>query len=66
MTGESINGVEFEVMQQVAELIDTLKPEQQSQVIAMLFARYQLKIVRLASSSGRSYHSTRRSKPKRW
>lgn len=48
-------GREFQIAEQVAELLDTLKPEQQKQVMAMLATRYNLTIKEPASNTGRGY-----------
>lgn len=39
---EDVKGREFQILEQVAELLDTLKPDQQRQVMAMLATRYGL------------------------
>lgn len=41
---QETKGREFEIAAEVAELLDTLKPEQQRQVMAMLASRYGLTI----------------------
>jgi len=60
MTTET-KGREFEIMRDVAELMDTLKPDQQRQVMAMLAARYGLKIQEPTAASSSGY----RPRPKR-
>jgi len=41
----SNHGREFEIGQQVAELLDSLQPEQQIQIMALLATRYGLKLI---------------------
>lgn len=55
---------EFEVLQDVAGLLDQLNAEQQKQVMAMLATRYKLKLVDAAPSSGGSYRPGPRRKTK--
>jgi hypothetical protein len=54
MTDE-IKGREFDIAAPVAELLDTLKPEQQKQVMAMLASRYGLKLTEPPKAAGRGY-----------
>ena len=56
---------EFEVLQDVAGLLDQLNAEQQKQVMAMLATRYKLKLVDATpSGSGGSYRPGPRRKTK--
>lgn len=48
-------GREFEVLQSVAELLDTLTSEQQKQVMAMLATRYGLKMIEPAAGARKGY-----------
>lgn len=59
---DDVKGREFEVLSQVAELLDTLKPDQQRQVMAMLATRYGLTIKEPASTIGRGYTARPRRK----
>lgn len=52
---DEVKGREFAMLEQVAELLDTLKPEQQRQVMAMLATRYGLTIKEPPSTTGRGY-----------
>ncbi len=52
---ETTKGREFEIAAEVAELLDTLRPEQQRQVMAMLATRYGLSIKEPTAPSGRGY-----------
>ena len=52
---DDVKGREFQIAEQVAELLDTLKPEQQRQVMAMLATRYGLTIKEPAPTAGRGY-----------
>lgn len=56
-----VKGREFQIAEQVAELLDTLKSEQQRQVMAMLATRYGLNLLEPTKSSVGSY----RPRPKR-
>lgn len=56
-----LKGREFEVAEQVSELLDTLKAEEQRQVMAMLAVRYGLKLIDPPRTGGKSY----RPSPKR-
>lgn len=56
---------EFEVLQDVAGLLDQLLPEQQKQVMAMLATRYKLKLIDATPSGGSaSYRPNYRRKTK--
>lgn len=56
---------EFEVLQDVAGLLDQLTPEQQKQVMAMLATRYKLKLIDATpSGGGGSYRPNYRRKTK--
>jgi len=44
MTGGEQKGREFEIAQEAAELLDSLPPEKQRQVMAMLATRYGMKL----------------------
>ena len=46
---EDTKGREFEVAAQVSELLDTLRPAEQKQIMAMLASRYGLKITEPSS-----------------
>jgi hypothetical protein len=52
---EDVKGREFQIAEQVAELLDTLNPEQQRQVMAMLATRYGLTIKEPPATTGRGY-----------
>lgn len=52
---ETTKGREFEIAAEVAELLDTLRPEQQRQVMAMLATRYGLTIKEPTPPAGRGY-----------
>lgn len=56
-----VKGREFQIAEQVAELLDTLKTEQQRQIMAMLATRYGLKLLEPTKPSVGSY----RPSPKR-
>lgn len=57
---DDVKGREFEVLSQVAELLDTLKPDQQRQVMAMLATRYGLTIKEPSSAAGKGYRPSPR------
>lgn len=59
---EDTKGREFQIAEQVAELLDTLKPEQQRQVMAMLATRYGLTIKEPTPPGGRGYAARPRRK----
>jgi hypothetical protein len=53
-------GREFEILQSVAELLDTLPPDKQKQAMAMLAARYDMKIAEKPTPTPRpTYRKTR-------
>jgi hypothetical protein len=57
-------GREFEVLQLAAELLDTLNAEQQRQAMAMLAARYNLKLVEPTTQSRGNYRPGFKRKPR--
>lgn len=57
---DDVKGREFEVLSQVAELLDTLKPDQQRQVMAMLATRYGLTIKEPTQATGKGYRPSPR------
>ena len=52
---DELKGREFRIAEQVAELLDSLPPEKQKQVMAMLATRYGLTIKEPASTAGKGY-----------
>lgn len=60
---DDVKGREFQIAEQVAELLDTLKTDQQRQVMAMLAARYGLTIKEPTPTAGKGYRPSPR---KRW
>jgi hypothetical protein len=66
MTSPETKGREFEIAQEVAELLDTLTPEQQRQVMAMLITRYRLRPAEPLTSSRSPYRPAPRTKPRSW
>lgn len=57
---DEVKGREFQIAEQVAELLDTLKPEQQRQVMAMLATRYGLAIREPSHGAGKGYRPSLR------
>jgi len=57
---DDVKGREFQIAEQVAELLDTLRPDQQRQVMAMLATRYGLKINEPTQATGKRYSPTPR------
>lgn len=57
---DDVKGREFQIAEQVAELLDTLKPEQQRQVMAMLATRYGLTIKEPTQATGKGYRPSPR------
>lgn len=55
MTSTETKGREFEIAQEVAELLDTLPPEKQRQVMAMLATRYGMILKEPAAGAGKGY-----------
>lgn len=55
---------EFEILQDVAGLLDTLRPEQQKQVMALLAERYGLKVTEKTTGGRSTYRPAPRRKVK--
>ena len=55
MTSTETKGREFEIAQEVAELLDTLPPEKQRQVMAMLATRYGMTLKEPSAGAGKGY-----------
>lgn len=59
---EDVKGREFQILEQVAELLDTLKADQQRQVMTMLATRYGLALKEPPQATGRGYTARPRRK----
>lgn len=66
MTTIPTQGREFEVAQEVAGLLDTLTPEQQRQVMALLATRFGMQLKEPAAPRSASGYGYRRSVKRRY
>lgn len=65
MSEEGQKGREFEIAQEAAELLDSLPPEKQRQVMAMLATRYGMKLFEPSATKSGGY-APRPGKKRSW
>lgn len=55
MNSTETKGREFEIAQEVAELLDTLPPEKQHQIMALLATRFGMTLKEPSAGAGKGY-----------